>query len=213
MDNLEVLGFPLGAWQTNCYILATGSTCWLVDVGFEPETMLDAVSERGLTPERIVLTHAHVDHIAGLEQARERFPGVPVAIHESETEFLQRPELNLSAMLAEPITCTEPEETLTHGQTLTLGEWPFEVRHVPGHSPGGVCLYQPKSNLAIVGDTLFAGSIGRHDFPTSDGPLLLQSIREQLLTLPDETSILPGHGPASTIGTERQTNPFVGTNP
>lgn len=210
MDRLEVLGFTLGDWQTNCYILACADDCWLVDVGFDPQPMLDEVEKRGLTPRKIVLTHAHVDHIAGLGEARERFPNVPVAIHEAEKDFLDSPVLNLSAILPQPIAWPPAEELLSHGQKLQLADLSFEIRHVPGHSPGGICLYQQESSLAVVGDALFAGSIGRHDFPTSDGPLLLKSIREQLLTLPENTTILPGHGSTSTIGHEKMTNPYVG---
>ncbi|MEQ9453555.1 MAG: MBL fold metallo-hydrolase [Phycisphaeraceae bacterium] len=217
-NNLELLRFTLGAWQTNCYVLAAhpdpGSPCWIIDTGFDPDEMLDAIDTKGWIPSRILLTHAHVDHIAGLGRTRERFPDIPVAIHADERNFLDRPDLNLSAMLPTPITWPPAEDTLHHDDNLTLADGlDFQVRHVPGHSPGGVCFYQPDSALAIVGDALFAGSIGRHDFPTSDGPLLLKSIAEQLLTLPDETVIFPGHGPESTIAREKQTNPYVGSNP
>jgi glyoxylase-like metal-dependent hydrolase (beta-lactamase superfamily II) len=140
---------------------------------------------------------------------RELWPDMPILLHEAEHDFLLEPQLNLSAFLAEPIVAPAATGSLAHGDTLSLQGVHFEIRHTPGHSPGGVTLYQPDNAVAIVGDTLFASSIGRSDFPTSNGNVLMQSIREQLLTLPDATRILPGHGPASTIGAERAGNPFL----
>jgi len=206
---LSIDAFALGMWQTNCYIVAVGKQCWLVDVGFEPGPMLDAVEDRGLHVEKIVLTHAHLDHIGGLHEAKRRFPDAPILIHKDETTFLADPALNLSVMHIEPVIAPEADGELSHGQTLSLGGIDFDIRHTPGHSPGGITLYQPESGVALVGDTLFAGSIGRHDFPTSDGPTLMRSIHEQLMSLPDDVQVLPGHGPASTIGQERKSNPFL----
>ncbi|HEX7010211.1 MAG TPA: MBL fold metallo-hydrolase, partial [Phycisphaeraceae bacterium] len=130
-------------------------------------------------------------------------------IHEAERAFLSDAALNLSIVLPEPVVAPEPTATFRHGDRLELDGLVFEVRHTPGHSPGGACFYQTEHGVAFVGDALFAGSIGRYDFPTSDGPTLFRSIREQLLTLPDATRILPGHGPATTIGRERRTNPYL----
>ena len=208
--DLSIHTFPLGAWQTNCYVVAVGKSCWIVDAGFEPSPMLDFIDEHGLSVEQVVLTHAHLDHIGGLHEVRERHPDVPILIHADETTFLTDTGLNLSAMAGVgPVVAPEATGTLAHGDTLILADQTFEVRHTPGHSPGGITLIQHASNTAIVGDTLFAGSIGRYDFPTSDGEALMRSIREQLLTLPDETRVLPGHGPATTIGNERASNPYL----
>lgn len=206
---LTIQTFCLGQWQTNCYVLSVGRACWIVDAGFDPEPMLDAIDQRGLKLEKVVLTHAHLDHIAGLNTVRRRHPGVPIVIHVDEQEFLTDTRLNLSAAFAEPVVAPEATDLLTHGDTLDLAGVTFEVLHTPGHSPGGITLYQPDHHVAIVGDTLFAGSIGRFDFPTSDGPRLMQSIQEQLLTLPDDTRVLPGHGPETTIAHERATNPYL----
>ena len=209
-DTLKIKCFCLGDWGTNCYVVYTDSgTCWIVDAGFQPGVMLRYISENNLKPEKIVLTHAHVDHVGGLAEACESHPGVPILIHEDERAFPGDPMLNLSAALAQEVIAPDPTGTFTHGDTLTLDGHTFQIRHTPGHSPGGVCLYQPEHKLAIVGDTLFAGSIGRHDFPTSDGPTLMRSIHEQLMTLPDDTRALPGHGPETTIGQERATNPYL----
>ena len=212
MDSLHIESFCLGEWMTNCYVVYTGGpggACWIVDAGFEPGPLLGFIADKGLRPQQVVLTHAHVDHIAGLAQVREAYPGLPILIHEAELAFPGDPVLNLSAALSEPVIAPEPSGTFSHGDTLTLDGIGFQVRHTPGHSPGGVCLYQKDQGVALVGDTLFAGSIGRHDFPTSDGPTLMRSIHEQLMTLPDDTRVLPGHGPETTIAQERRTNPFL----
>ena len=208
--DLSIYSFALGQWQTNCYVLVVGKVCWVVDVGFEPTPMLDFIAEHELTVQQVLLTHAHLDHIGGLHALRERFPDVPILIHADETHFLTDTALNLSAMASiGPVVAPEATGTLAHGDTLQFAGHAFEIRHTPGHSPGGVSIIHHDSNTAIVGDTLFEGSIGRYDFPTSDGPLLMQSIREQLMTLPDQVRVLPGHGPATTIGQERKTNPYL----
>lgn len=208
-DPLHIEIFCLGQWMTNCYVVHGQQSCWIVDVGFEPEPMFRFIEQKNLSVERIVLTHAHVDHIAGLADAAGRFPDAPIAIHESEHNFAANPELNLSAFLAEPVSAPTPTETLVHGDMLELSGHQFAIRHTPGHSPGGITLYQPQMAVALVGDTLFDGSIGRHDFPTSSFTQLQQSIREQLYSLPDQTRVLPGHMGPTTIGKEKATNPFV----
>ncbi|MEM9414291.1 MAG: MBL fold metallo-hydrolase [Planctomycetota bacterium] len=207
---LTIHTFPLGAWQTNCYVVVSGKRCAIVDAGFEPAPMLDFIEEQAFTVEKVLLTHAHLDHIGGLHAVRERYPEVPILIHADEAEFLTDTALNLSAMAGVgPVVAPEATGFLAHGETVDLAGHTFEVRHTPGHSPGGVSLIHHETGTAIVGDTLFAGSIGRYDFPTSDGPMLMQSIREQLMSLPDTTRVLPGHGPATTVGQERATNPYL----
>ena len=209
-ESLTITPFALGQWMTNCYLVATDSgAAWIIDAGFEPQAMLEHVRDQELRVEQVVLTHAHVDHIAGLAQVIGEVGDVPILIHEAEKDFLIDASLNLSMYLAEPIVAPEPTRLLRHGETLRLGPHAFEVRHTPGHSPGGICLYQAGHQVALVGDTLFQNSIGRHDFPTSDFDALQRSIREQLYTLPDDTRVLPGHGGATTIGHEKRTNPFV----
>ncbi|QNN23258.1 MBL fold metallo-hydrolase [Planctomycetales bacterium ZRK34] len=208
---LKIQGFCLGDWQTNCYVAhPAGSTdCWIIDAGFGPEPMIDSIEAGGLDPKLLVLTHAHVDHIAGANTIRQRWPQLPIVIHEAEAEFLSRPELNLSAGVGLRITAPPADQLLNHGDTLTLGDLNFEVRHTPGHSPGGVCIYQADNAVAFTGDTLFHDSIGRYDFPTSDGEALMRSIHEQLMTLPDPTRLYPGHMQPTTVGRERQMNPFL----
>lgn len=210
---INVTCFPLGEWMTNCYVVSVDDRAWIVDAGFAPAALLEHVAASGLTVEKIVLTHAHVDHIAGLNEVRETHPNAPILIHEAEAEFLENPTLNLSAMLPSPIIAPPADQTLTHGDTLTLGDVSFEIRHTPGHSPGGISLISHDNHIAIVGDALFANSIGRYDFPTSDGPTLIKSIHEQLLSLPDETRVMPGHGGETTIGDERANNPYLQSPP
>jgi len=208
---LHVKTFVLGAWMTNCHIVHVGDEkqCWIVDAGFEPGELIDCIKQHQLDPIAVVLTHAHIDHIAGLHEVRKHWPTVPIWIHEAERQFLIDPILNLSIALADPFVGPEADDVLQHGQTLELSGLKFEIRHTPGHSPGGISLYEPENGLAIVGDTLFVGSIGRTDFPTSDHNLLIRSIHEQLMTLSDDTVALPGHGPSTTIGDVRETNPFL----
>jgi hydroxyacylglutathione hydrolase len=209
-DTLEIKNFCLGDWGTNCYVAFTDTgACWIIDAGFDPADMLQFIIENDLKPEKVVLTHAHVDHVGGLAEVCDAYPDIEIHIHEDERAYPGNPMLNLSVALAECVVAPDPTKTFAHGDTLTLDGHDFQVRHTPGHSPGGVCLYQPEHQLAIVGDTLFAGSIGRHDFPSSDGPTLMRSIHEQLMTLPDDTRALPGHGPETTIGNERASNPFL----
>jgi len=209
-ESLQIETFCLGEFMTNCYVVATDTgAAWVVDAGFGPESMLAYLREHQLRVEQVVLTHAHVDHIAGLAQVMREVGDVPILIHEAEKAFLIDTDLNLSIYMGQPIVAPEATDFVQQGDTLTLGSHEFEVRHTPGHSPGGICLYQAAHNVAIVGDTLFNGSIGRHDFPTSDFDALQRSIREQLYTLPDDTRVLPGHGNPTTIGHEKSTNPFV----
>lgn len=201
----------LGPWETNCYLVALPDSpeCWIVDVGFDPDPLIQLVRERGLSPVRIILTHAHLDHIAGVRQLLEELGPIPLAIHEAEASFLLDPDLNLSSYVEMNVTTPPADELLRDGQMLALGSTQWKVLHTPGHSPGGITLYHAPSHQALVGDTLFADSIGRYDLPTSDGELLFRSIREKLLTLPDETRVYPGHGAQTTIARERRHNPFL----
>ena len=206
--------FVLGDFATNCYLVGVpGSTaCWVVDCGDRPARLLEAISRGGLVPQAVVLTHSHCDHVAGLDQLRARHPEVPVYAHEAERGFCSTPELNLSSFIGAPVSVGEPTRWLRGGETLELGGLTFRVLHLPGHSPGGIGLVHdgqgPEAGVAIVGDTLFAGSMGRIDFPTSN-PADMQRTLRTLMTLPDTMRVHPGHGPATTIGAERRSNPYV----
>jgi len=213
----KIQGFALGPFATNCYVVNVppDPACWIIDAGFEPNPLIECIRSQALEPAAIILTHAHADHIAGLDQLRQAFPTasdgnpLPVYIHPAEQSWLIDPVLNLSAGLGEHIVVKPAERTLLGGEMLELSGTRWEILHTPGHSPGGITLHHEPSAGALVGDTLFAGSIGRFDFPTSNEAHLFASIRDVLYALPDETDVYPGHGPTTTIGREKRTNPFV----
>ncbi len=206
--------FALGMFQTNCYVLypsskEQGTGALIIDPGQWPEKAIAFIKEQGLTPEKVVLTHAHADHIMGLHEVRESWPEIPIVIHPAEKEFLIDPVLNLSALFGEPFTAPEATGFLNEGDTLTFAGKDIQVFHAPGHSPGSICLYMPYQRMVIGGDVLFRGSIGRTDFPGGSFDVLARSIRQKLYTLPDDTTVYPGHGPETTTGWEKKSNGFV----
>lgn len=203
--------FVLGPFETNCYLVraSVGGGVWVVDAGFDPAPMLDRLAALRQPVEAILLTHAHADHIAGLNEVKAAHPSAPILIHPAETGFLADPARNLSEGFGVPITAPAADGPLEDGRSLTLGGVEWTALHTPGHSPGGVTLHCAAADVALVGDTLFAGSIGRFDFPTSDEAALFRSIRQRLYALPDETVVYSGHGEPTTIGREKATNPFV----
>jgi len=206
---MELHQFILGDFQTNAFVLIDGDECWLVDPGFEPDELIDFVRGRDLTPTRILLTHGHADHIAGVNALLGAWPGVPVCCPAADAEMLTEAWANLSATLGMPITCPPADELLTPGAVLRMNELSWQVLDTSGHTAGGVSFYCPQAGIAITGDALFAGGIGRTDFPGGDFDRLADNIRRNLYSLPPETKIYPGHGPASTIGAEKKHNPFV----
>lgn len=213
---LAIERFVLGDFQTNCFVLWDDAdptkTCWIVDCSYRPERLLDFVESRGLKPTLCILTHCHCDHVAGLARMRLRLGPVNVLCHRAEKEFNEDPNLNLSAFIPPAISAPPPDACLNGGEMLELGGFYFRVLHTPGHSPGGITLWCAEAGEAIVGDTLFAGSIGRLDFPTSDVEAMKRSLHEVLMRLPDETKVHPGHGPSTSIGAERRSNPFLRPN-
>jgi hydroxyacylglutathione hydrolase len=206
---VNITTFVLGDYQTNCHVVTCDEDCWVVDCGYAPKKLIDFLLDNNLTPSAILLTHCHADHIAGLDQLRAAVGNIPMFCHVIEAEWNQNPMLNLSGMAGKPVTASPVQGYLDEESTLTLGSSTWRILHTPGHSPGSICFIHDQSGQAIVGDTLFAGSIGRHDFPTSNVNDLRHSISKVLMHLPDAMKIFPGHGPSSTIGLERTTNPFV----
>lgn len=208
---LDVFVEPM--FQENTYLLWTASSpaAWIVDPGLPPQadSVATTLRERGLQAAAILLTHAHVDHIAGVQALRDTLGPVPLYAPPEEELYLGDPVANLSSMLGLPLTCPPADEALLPGLVLMLGPLTWQVLDVRGHSPGGRALYCPAAGVVLTGDTLFAGGIGRTDFPGCDEEALIDNIRQNLLTLPYETVVYPGHGPESTIGRERIVNRFV----
>lgn len=207
-----VKGITVGLLQENCYILGCEKTRRgvIIDPGDSARAILKIVSQQGLTIENILLTHAHFDHVLALESVQYS-TGAPFYLHAADLPTLHDVPERVSLWLDTEIDpLPEPDGFLEHGQIIHVGEEQLEVRFTPGHAPGHVIFVHHAGHQLFGGDTLFQGSIGRYDLPFADGPTLVQSIREQIFTLADDFVVYPGHGPATTIGEERQHNPFVG---
>lgn len=204
---VEIRRLTLGPFQSNCYLVATdpGPGVLVVDPGDEDPAIDAALSEMG-DPAAILLTHAHLDHVAGVARLKTRHD-VPIYLHPADRPLYDRfaDQAASFGLPASPLPA--PEEELADGQRLEVAGIRLEVRHAPGHSPGGVVL--AADGFAFVGDCIFAGSIGRTDLPGGDLSTLMTSIREQILTLPEETVLLSGHGPETTVSVEARSNPFL----
>ncbi len=183
----------------------------VVDPGFDTGTILSLLGRHGLHLSAILNTHGHADHIAGNAAMKAAFPEAPLIIGRNEASMLGDAEANLSAPFGEPFTTPPADRLVDDGERLELAGMSFEVREIPGHSPGSVVFLcdQFEPSFVFGGDVLFRGSVGRTDLG-GNGPQLLAGIRAKLLTLADETLVLPGHGPMTTIGAERRSNPYVG---
>jgi hydroxyacylglutathione hydrolase len=202
----------LGAYQTNCYVLRSGETatdCLIVDPGLEAGDLLDFLHQHELNPVAVVLTHGHIDHMAGVAALRQEYPDTKVYIHKLDAEMLIEPRHNLSALVGVMFK-TEPADVLTQDKsTVEEAGIKLDVLHTPGHTPGGICLYSKDEGVVFTNDTLFADSIGRSDFPGGSVAQLLSNIKDRLFTLPDDTKVYPGHGPETTIAHEKAHNPFL----
>jgi len=208
---MEIDRQSLGEYQTNCYILRSDPTspdCLIIDPGLGADELMAFLSRRRFNPVAVVLTHGHIDHIAGITTLRSSHPEIKVLIHELDAPMLAHPGSNLSEMAGRPFATAPAEVRLKDGDCIELAGVVLQVLHTPGHTPGGICLYSEQQGVVFTDDTLFAGSIGRTDFPGGDIAQLTNSVREKLFSLPDQTVVYPGHGPATTIVREREHNPF-----
>jgi len=208
MRDIVLRKMIVGQVDTNCYILgcATTGDGAVIDPGGDADAVKSAIEEMGLSIRVIVNTHGHVDHISANGEVK-RATGAELAIHEYDARMLLDPIANLSASAFGPIVSPAADRLLRDGDTIKVGELQLNVIHTPGHTEGGICLLG--KGYVFSGDTLFAGSVGRSDFPGGDPTVLVRSIRTRLLCLADTTTVLPGHGPNTTIGNEKECNPYL----
>jgi glyoxylase-like metal-dependent hydrolase (beta-lactamase superfamily II) len=200
------------SFSENSYIVSLPNRhdAVVIDPGLDPQAILQALAQDNQSVAAILNTHGHADHIAGNGAIKQAFPTAPLVIGAADASFLTDPEANLSSSFGMPIASPPADRVVRQGDTISAAGIVFAVVDLPGHSPGHVAyLCQGDPAIAFDGDVLFKRSIGRSDFPGGDGELLLRSIRERLLTLPPNTIIYPGHGPATTIGAEQESNPFL----
>lgn len=221
----EVL--PVGPLQCNCSILGDelSREAIVVDPGDDIQRILGALHRHGLAVKQIVVTHAHIDHIAGAYRLKQ-FTGAPILYNQNDLALVKMMDVQAAWLGIPTPEVPPPDDDLAEGRVVTIGadgSLPGEpgpsglpspgisaqVLHTPGHTQGSVCLHLPRQRVLIAGDTLFAGSVGRTDLPGGDARMLLRSIHTKLLTLPEETVVVPGHGPRTTIGEEKQSNPFL----
>ena len=202
--------FPVGPLQCNCTILGDPATkeAIVIDPGEEITRIHRRLTELGLKLTQIIITHAHIDHIGGALRLK-RLTGAPILLNENDLPLLAIMEEQAEWLgVATPET-EKPDASLANGMRVGLDSLPAEVIHTPGHTQGSVCLHFAPLNLLIAGDTLFAGGIGRTDLPGGNPRQIIDSIHSHLLTLPEETRVIPGHGHSTTIGEEKQSNPFL----
>ena len=202
--------FPVGPLDCNCTLLGDedAGEAIVIDPGDEVGRIHRRLSELGLKLKQILITHAHIDHVGGALKLK-RLTGAPIFLNENDLPLLETMAMQAGWLGVDTPETAPPDESLTDGLSVGLARYPAQVMHTPGHTQGSVCLHFAPMKLLIAGDTLFAGSIGRTDLPGGDYGQIVESIESRLLALPDETRVLPGHGPATTIGAERRSNPFL----
>jgi glyoxylase-like metal-dependent hydrolase (beta-lactamase superfamily II) len=202
--------FPVGPLQCNCTILGDEAAreAIVIDPGDEITRIHRRLAEHGLKLKQILITHAHIDHIGGALRLKQ-LTGAPIYLNENDLPLLQMMAMQAAWLGITPPETAPPDEDLTDGQTIGLAAYPAQVLHTPGHTQGSVSLHFAPLKMVLAGDTLFAGSIGRTDLPGGNYDQILASIESRLLALPDETEVIPGHGPVTTIGAERRSNPFL----
>jgi len=208
-ENLLVHQLSVGPLQVNCFVVACQRTreAMVIDPGEDGPRILQLAESNGYQVKKIVNTHGHFDHI-GANQPVKEATGAVLMMHEADLPLLQNARNHAQAYGLTVSPSPDPDKFLNEGDVFSVGEQSFSIFHVPGHSPGSICLLS--DGHLFVGDVLFAGSVGRTDLPGGDFDALIEGVREKLFRLPADTIVHPGHGPDTTIGREKQTNPFVG---
>ena len=212
MHDFKAKVIPVTPFQQNCTILWAEDTkrAAIIDPGGDVDRILDALAKLAVTPEKILLTHGHIDHAGGAAALKEALSGIPVEGPDERDRFLlqnlEQQGRNYGMTTARNLL---PDRWLVEGDEVTVSDHAFQVLHCPGHTPGHLVFVSETMRFALVGDVLFRGSVGRTDFPYGDHEALISSIREKLLPLGDDIGFICGHGPGSTIGAERKTNPFI----
>lgn len=202
--------YPVGPLQCNCTLLGDeeAAEAIVIDPGDEVSRLYRRISDLGLKLKQILVTHGHIDHVGGALKLK-RLTGAPIFLNENDLPLLKMMEQQAAWVGVPTPEVALPDSNLEDGMVVGLDRYPARVLHTPGHTQGSVCLHFEPLKMVIAGDTLFSGSIGRTDLPGGDSRQIMESIASQLMGLPDETKVLPGHGPATTIGVERNSNPFL----
>lgn len=209
---MTVQSFTFNPFQTNCYVCHSNGEAVLIDPSCHTEeeyqVVLDYIEKQDLTVRHLLLTHAHIDHIFGCAFFADYY-GLPFQMHRADVPFIARSQ-EQALVFGVPLTAPPtPEHFLDERDTIDFGDVSWQIIHAPGHSPGSICFYDTANHFVISGDVLFMNSIGRTDLPQGSLPQLMDSIFQKLVPLGDETTVYPGHGPATSIGRERQQNPFL----
>jgi hydroxyacylglutathione hydrolase len=201
---------PVGPLQCNCSILGDEATreAMIIDPGDDIGEVLGLISKHNLTVKQIVITHAHIDHVGGAMKLRAR-TGAPILLNQNDYALLKMLDVQAAWVGMAPPGTVEIDQNVREADEVKAGSLQARVIQTPGHTQGSICLYFPVENKLIAGDTLFAGSIGRTDLPGGSYEKIIHSLHEKVLALPDETVVVPGHGPLTTIGAERESNPFL----
>lgn len=204
----------VGEIQANCYLVGDGKSddIAVIDPGGDGPDIIARIEKKGYKPAYIINTHGHIDHMWSNADLKAAYPDAELLIHEADADMLTDPSANLSTFVGRAISSPPADRTISEGDCIQVGSLDFEIVHIPGHSPGGIALItKDESGRTVVfcGDALFAYSIGRTDFPGGSHEKLISGIKNKLLTLPDDTLVYPGHGPSTTVGVERQHNPFL----
>ena len=207
---MEIKRLVLGLVRTNCYIVYTEDTqkAVIIDPAADSRRIMDEISALGVTPEAILLTHGHFDHMLAAESLKNGYQ-IPVCVHKADAELLRDASLNCSEQFLHMSYAISADEELEDGQSLRFLDGALMVISTPGHTEGSCCYYAKKDTVLFSGDTLFQGSVGRTDLPTGRAAQLVHSVREKLFVLPEDTLVLSGHGDQTTIGEEKQYNPYV----